>query len=67
MKGITTMLTTLAQWRKALASGIGTLLTILTFTGNLPFIPSTWVTTIGVVVGILTPIATWLVPNKTKG
>jgi hypothetical protein len=58
------MLSKLSEWSKAIVTGVGTLVTILTFTNNLPFIPSAWHTTIGVVLGVLTTVVTWLTPNK---
>jgi hypothetical protein len=61
------MLATVAAWRKSLAAALGSLVTALAFTHNIPFLPASLTTEIGVVVAVLTPIITWLVPpNKTK-
>lgn len=51
--------------RKAIASALGVLLTVLTFAYGLPFLGQYHIV-IGIVVAILTPIATYLVPNKPK-
>jgi hypothetical protein len=51
--------------RKAIASAVGVALTALTFAHHFSFLPSTWQTVIGILIAVLTPIVTWLVPNKT--
>lgn len=59
------MLATVAAWRKSLAAALGSLVTVLAFTHNIPFLPASFVTEVGVVLGVLTPVITWLVPpNK---
>lgn len=55
----------LSSVRKAVAAAVGSLLTVLTFAHSLPFIPAQYETLIGVVLGVLTPLATWLIPNRT--
>jgi energy-converting hydrogenase Eha subunit F len=59
------MLAQLASIQKFLASAIGVLLVVLTYTHNLPFVPAQWESVVGVVIAVLTPISTWLVKNKT--
>lgn len=51
---------------KALASAIGVAVTVLTVADKIPFVPGPWHVTIGVILAVLTPVATWLVPNKAK-
>lgn len=51
---------------KALTSALGVLLVVLTGANALPFLPSSWHTIVSVILAILTPIATYLVPNKPK-
>jgi hypothetical protein len=58
------MLSQLSSAKKALAAALGMVLTVLTFTHNLPFVPAQWEAVVGVVLAVLTPIATWLTPNK---
>ena len=58
------MLSQLSQIRKALVSALGVALTALTFAHTLTFLPASWVATVGVVLAVLTPIATWLTPNS---
>lgn len=60
------MLSQLSNAKKALAAAVGVALTVLTFTHNLPFIPAQWETVVGIVMGVLTPIATWLAPPPVK-
>lgn len=57
------MLDKLAQIRKAIAAAVGVALTALTFAHTLTFLPGSWTTSIGVLLAVLTPIATYLTPN----
>ncbi len=59
------MLTSLKTVRKAVVAGIGTAVTVLTFvTHNFGgVLPGTWTTGIGILVAVLTTVATWAVPN----
>lgn len=55
----------LAPVRKAVAAAVGSLLTVLLLTEKVSFLlPPHYQAVLGVLVGILTPIATWAVPNK---
>ena len=58
------MLSKLAEIRKALVAGIGVTLTALTFAHTWTFLPTAWTVAVGTVIAILTPILTWLAPNK---
>lgn len=58
------MFAALAGIRKAIASGVGVALTALTFANVIPFIPGSIHSQIGIALAILTPVATWLIPNK---
>jgi hypothetical protein len=57
------MLAKLAEWRKAIVTGLGMVVTVLTATNALP-IPSQWHVILGTTVGLITTVLTWLVPNK---
>jgi hypothetical protein len=61
------MLAKLASIRKAIATAIGVVLTVLTFvTHNFGgIIPAHYMALVGSVFAILTTVATFLVPNKT--
>ncbi len=53
----------LASARKAVATAVGGLLTVLTFAHSIPFLPSGWVGFMGVAIAFLTAVATYVVPN----
>lgn len=55
-----------ASARKAVATAIGVVLTVLTAVNTVPFLPSSWHGVIVAVVGVLTVIATYVVPNAPK-
>jgi hypothetical protein len=57
------MLDKLAQARKFLVTALGSLLTVLTFTHNLPFLPANVSAAVGIGIAAITSILTWLVPN----
>lgn len=57
----------LANIKKAIASAVGVALTVATLLHSLPFLHGPVGTWTGVVIAILTPIATYLVPNKPVG
>lgn len=58
------MLTFFASAKKAVVAAVGVALTALTFAHSLTFLPAQWTVAVGVVLAILTPVATWLAPNK---
>lgn len=58
------MLSQFASIRKAVVAALGVALTALTFAHTLTFLPASWVATVGVLLAVLTPIATWLTPNR---
>lgn len=55
----------LTKFDKALTSALGVALTVLGLADKIPFLPGSWHHTVGLLLAVLTPIATWLVPNKT--
>lgn len=58
---------TLKSIAKAIVAGLGALLTALTFAHQFDsFLPGPVHTIVGIVIAVLTPLLTWLVPNKTK-
>jgi len=59
------MLKNLGVYRKAIAAGIGSVVTVLTFvTHNFGgVLPGTWTTGIGILAAVLTTVATWALPN----
>jgi hypothetical protein len=53
--------------RKALVSAIGTVLSVVIFTHNFDsFLHGNVCLAVGLASVVLTPVATWLVPNKAK-
>jgi hypothetical protein len=58
------MLTKLAEARKFLVTGLGSLLTVLTFTQHVPFLPGNVATAVGISIATITTLLTWLVPNR---
>lgn len=57
------MLIFLSEAKKAIVSALGVALTGLTFAHGLTFLPGSWIAPVGVLLAILTPIATWLTPG----
>lgn len=55
----------LAEIRKALVTGVGSLLTVFTFVNGFGFLPANLHTVVGVCLAVLTTVSTWLIPNKT--
>lgn len=55
----------LATIRKFLVSAVGGAVTALTLIDKIPFLPHTVTGPVGIVLAVLTPILTYLVPNKT--
>jgi hypothetical protein len=62
---LTNLLAKLSEVRKAVAAGIGVVLTVLTFvTQNFGgVLPASWTAVVGSLVAVLTVVATWAVPN----
>lgn len=58
------MLSKLGEVQKFLVSALGMVLTVLAFTDKIPLLPTTWHVGVVAVIAILTPILTWLTPNK---
>lgn len=58
------MFSQLASVQKFLVSALGMVLTVLAFTDKIPFLPGPWHVVVVTLVAVLTPIMTWLVPNK---
>lgn len=51
--------------RKAIAAALGMLLTVLTLLDKIP-LGGHINLIVGIVLAVLTPVVTWLVPNKAK-
>ncbi len=61
------MLDFINEGRKALVCAIGTVLSVVIFTHNFDsFLHGNVCLAIGLALVVLTPVATWLVPNKAK-
>lgn len=58
------MLAKLAEARKAVATLVGVALTVLTLVNDIPFLPASISVPIGAIIGVLTVIATYAIPNK---
>lgn len=59
------MLSSLKGSLKAVAGFLGVLLTVLTFTHNIPFLPASLEAAVGVGIMVLTPIVAWFAPYKS--